>query len=367
MEITFWIAFIAGLVSFLSPCCLPLVPAYVSYMGGRLTHTVGAAVSLGDGAAALRPSFAVRLNTFLHGLAFVGGFSFIFVSIGLLGTAFVQQIGRQNIALVTDIISRTGGILIIFFGLHFMGLLPRLLRWLLTQPHIIGSPLTPLAVSTVAGVLISWAFVDLLIALPIVAVLLLWLFVGGAFIRPQAFWTSAISAILTGLYSDTRIQMTARGGQGLASSAIMGVIFAAGWTPCLGPIYGSILTLALTGQNVAQAGTLLLAYSLGLGVPFLIAALLLDSTQGIVRKLQRHVHKIEVFAGVMLVVVGILVASGRLQSLSQYFATEFADLSYRMEECASQISMGEIGLGDFVNCVSGEASQPAAIDTVPST
>lgn len=364
MEVSFWIAFIAGLVSFLSPCCLPLVPAYISYMGGRMTHTVGATVGLSGGAAALRPSVTTRLNTFLHGLAFVGGFSFVFVTIGLLGTAFVQQIGRQNISLVTDIISRVGGVLIIFFGLHFMGVLPRLLRWLLTQPRLIGSPLAAIVFVTGAALIIAWAFVDILIAVPIIAVLLLWLFIGGAFVRPQPFWTTTINSILTGLYSDTRRQMTARGGQGLPSSAIMGVIFAAGWTPCLGPIYGSILTLALTGQNVGQAGSLLLAYSLGLGVPFLIAALLLDSTQGFVRKLQRHVHKIEVFAGVMLVVVGILVASGRLQSLSQYFATEFADLSYRMEECAAQISLGEIGLGDFVGCVS---EQTTAIDAAPST
>jgi len=364
VEVSLWVAFIAGLVSFLSPCSLPLVPAYVSYMGGRMTHTVGSAVSLtGSSAAVLRPTLTLRLNTFLHGLAFVAGFSFVFVTIGLLGTAFVQQIGRQNISLVTDIVSRVGGTVIIVFGLHFMGVLPKLLRRLLNAPAVIASPLLSIGFAAAVGVLIVWAFVDILIGLPVLAVFLLWLFIGGAFTRPAPFWTGTIMSILTGLYSDTRHQMAARGGQGLGSSALMGVVFSAGWTPCIGPIYGSILTLAVTGQNVSHAGSLLLAYSIGLGIPFLLAALMLDGAQGMVKKLQKHVQKVAVFAGLMLVMVGFLVASGQLQSLSQNFANEFADLSYQMEECAVRVTQGELNIAGFFGCVNDDAD---ALDSAPA-
>jgi hypothetical protein len=145
--------------------------------------------------------------------------------------------------------------------------------------------------------------------------------------------------------------MIAQGHQSNAGSAMMGVIFSAGWTPCIGPIYGAILTLAAQGGDIATAGTLLLAYSLGLGIPFLFAAFLLDGAQGILRQLQRHLHKIELVSGAFLVLIGVLVASGRLQSLSQNFATQFADFSYNMEECVVKLNTGEIALGGFVGCV----------------
>ena len=122
----------------------------------------------------------------------------------------------------------------------------------------------------------------------------------------------------------------------------MGVIFSAGWTPCIGPIYGSILTMAAMGGDVATAGSLLLAYSLGLGIPFVAAAFLLDGAQGILRHLQRHLHKIELVSGAFLVLIGVLVASGRLQDLSQNFATQFADFSYNLEDCVDQAQPGQI-------------------------
>ena len=134
MQLSFSLALIAGLVSFLSPCVLPLVPAYIGYMGGRVTNTVAAQTP----AARRSPSsrcLGSRFSTMLHGLAFVAGFTFVFVALGLLGTAFVSVIGRQNINAVTDIIGRGGGLLIIFFGLHFMGILPSLFNRLLApQP-----------------------------------------------------------------------------------------------------------------------------------------------------------------------------------------------------------------------------------------
>lgn len=352
MEVTFWIALIAGLVSFLSPCVLPLVPAYIGYMGGRMTHVVAAQAA--GGAVIARPNALHRINTFFHGLAFVAGFTFVFVVIGLLGTAFVAQIGRQNITLVTRIISQVGGVIIILFGLHFMGVLPALIRRALTMTNLLGSPLTSLVFAALGILLIFWALVEPLLILPVVTIFILWLFLGRAFTAPSSFWNRTLMGLITLLYSDTRRQMELNSNGGLGSSAIMGVVFAAGWTPCIGPIYGSILTLAVTGTNIGGAAGLLAAYSLGLGIPFLATALLLDSASSLLRRLQRHVRKIELVSGAFLVLVGVAVASGRLQDWSQTFATQFADLSYRLEECAIDVTQGEIPLGSYFECVNTE-------------
>src|SRR5664279_4682948 len=141
MQLSFSLALIAGLVSFLSPCVLPLVPAYIGYMGGRVINTAAAQSS--GAALALKPSMSLssRFSTMLHGLAFVAGFTFVFVAIGLLGTAFVSQIGRANINLVTGIIGRAGGLLIILFGLHFMGVLPSIFNRILARRQWLNTPL----------------------------------------------------------------------------------------------------------------------------------------------------------------------------------------------------------------------------------
>src|SRR5579871_1021530 len=144
MPLSFSLALIAGLVSFLSPCVLPLVPAYIGYMGGRVTNTV-AAQSAGGAAIRIRPTLGSRFSTLLHGLAFVAGFAFVFVTLGLLGTAFVTEIGRQNINVVTGIIGRAGGLLIILFGLHFMGILPAILNRIIARKHILNTPLIAIA------------------------------------------------------------------------------------------------------------------------------------------------------------------------------------------------------------------------------
>lgn len=360
MDVGLWLAFIAGLVSFVSPCVLPLVPAYIGYMGGRVTHTVSLQVGAGGTAAVEAWGARMRVNTFLHGVAFVFGFMIVFVTFGLLTTAFLSQVGGQNIALVRDIIGRAGGLLIIFFGLHFMGAV----RWALDRLQRSGwtsSPVLSIGFLLVFAVLALWALVDPLIAAPVIVVMLLWMVLSGAFTRPATFWASTMGGLNRMLYADTRRQMQAGKGNGFVGSTVMGIIFAAGWTPCIGPIYGSILTLAATGGGVAQAGSLMIAYSLGLGVPFLMTALLLDSAQGLLRRVQRHLHAIELVSGGFLVFIGVLVASGQLQSLSQNFATQFADFSYRLEECVVGVSRGELAIGDFGACMNGEAEAAAPV------
>lgn len=350
MNVTVWLAFVAGIVSFLSPCVLPLVPAYLGYMGGRVTNTV-AAQTMGGAAVMVRPTLSSRISTVIHALTFIAGFTFVFVILGLLTNfVLIQMIGGQNKALVLNIIGRVGGLLIIFFGLHFMGVVPSLLRRLLASPAV-GNVGFSLAFAVIVGLLIVWGFVDWLIAVPVLALVLLWMALGGAFTRPSQFWSGAIQTLLDALYADTRRQMVANGQQSYSSSALMGVVFSAGWTPCIGPIYGSILTLAATGSETGQAVLLMIGYSLGLGVPFLLMALLLDGAQSILRRMQRHLHKVELAAGAFLIFIGVLVATGQLQSLNQNFANQFADFSYRMEECVISATQGQISLGEVPSCI----------------
>ena len=355
-NLTLGLAFVAGFISFISPCVLPLVPAYIGYMGGRVTNTVAAQVAVaGGGGAVLQRTASARFTTVLHGLAFVAGFTFVFVSIGLLTTAFIREIGGQNVNMATGIIGRIGGLLIIFFGLHFMGALSALFNRLLADKDRFKNPLVTPALALAGTAVILWGFTGTLIpsltrsipttadeqivtqwptiiALIVLAVYLLWLVLGGALTNPDSFWRKVIVTIQTGLYTDTRRQMMAQGGQGYAGSAIMGVVFSAGWTPCIGPVYGAVLTLAANTGDVGRAAPLLAIYSLGLGVPFVLTALLLDSAQGILRRLQRHMRKIELVSGAFLVLIGLFVATGTLQNLSQTFAGQFAEASIALEE-----------------------------------
>ncbi len=382
-NLTLGIAFIAGLVSFISPCVLPLVPAYIGYMGGRVTNTVAAQVA-GGGQVIVRPTLNARFTTVLHGLAFVAGFTFVFVVIGLFSTAFVQQIGGQNINLVTGIIGRIGGLVIIFFGLHFMGVLSRVFNRVTANPRPLHNPLVTVAAAVVGAAVILWGFTGTLLpsltttfattagettsifwptvlALIVLVAYLLGLFLSGAFTHPGTFWVRAVTTLQTMLYTDTRRRMTASGKQGFSGSAIMGVVFSAGWTPCIGPVYGAVLTLAANTGDVVRAGPLLAAYSLGLGIPFLLTALLLDSAQGLLRRLQRHMRKIELVSGGLLIFIGVLVATGTLQSLSQYLNNEFADVSIQVEQSILGALTGE-GQAEITPEAGSGAALPGIIE-----
>jgi cytochrome c biogenesis protein CcdA/peroxiredoxin len=350
---------------------LPLVPAYIGYMGGRMTHTVASQVALagaGGNQAVVRASASMRFSTFIHGFFFVIGFTLVFVAVGMILTIALGPI--------RDVIGRVGGVVIIFFGLHFMGVLPRLFNRLLTNRNTLNNPFITLVIALLGVALILWGMTGTLlptlnvsggisgelnwgtvIALVLVATYLLWLFLDGAFSRPGDFWAKVVTTLQTALYSDTRRQMNAPGRQaGYLGSAFMGVVFAAGWTPCIGPILGSILGLAASasGGNASTAGSLLAAYSFGLGIPLLITALALDSVQGFFRRLQRQMHNIELITGGFLVFIGVLVASGRLQAISQQFTIQFGDMALRVEDCGLATINGEIGIGYLGPCLSGE-------------
>jgi len=354
-NISFGLAFLVGFISFLSPCVLPLVPAYIGYLGGRVTNRMSTQVAVGAGGqATVQSTGRNRFEIILHGVFFVLGFTFVFVTIGLLSTAFVQQIGGRNINLITGMIGRFGGLLIIFFGLHIMGVIPWVFRRLQEEQRLISSPVLSVGLGLLGISILLWGFTTTLtpsiyststttagqtqvlnwptlISFALVVGYGLWLFLGGAFTQPAVFWGGVISQVQTLLYTDTRRQMKTKG-EGYAASAIMGVIFSAGWTPCIGPLYGAVLTYSANTGDVMRAAPLLAAYSLGLGVPFLLTAALLDGAQGILRRLQRHMRMIELISGAFLVFIGVLVASGQLQSLSQYLNQgQYSEFSINLE------------------------------------
>ena len=226
-NITLGLAFLAGLASFLSPCVFTLVPAYVGYLGGR--------------AAGMDASANNRFITFTHGLAFVLGFSTIFILFGVAASA----IGGFLVS-AQDTITRVGGILVIIFGLHMMGVL----------------------------------------RVPI-------------------------------LDYDTRVQQAPDRRFGYLSSALMGIFFSAGWSPCVGPVLGAILTFALNGGSVSTGVALLSAYSAGLAIPFLLAALGIGWITVVLKKYSQVMHYVEVAMGVLLVVVGYLLNSGTFALIAQ--------------------------------------------------
>lgn len=350
-QLSIGITFIAGLLSFLSPCVLPLIPAYIGYMGGRMTHTVALQTT---GKPALQGASVVRrASLFLHGLAFVGGFTFVFVSVGLMTTAFVRILG--GFATTTqEVIGRVGGVLIIFFGLHFMGVLRRAFVAFNAHPQRVGNVVVSGVFAALGTLIIVWGFIEPMFILPALAGFWLWLLLGNAFTHPMHFWQTLFSQLNNALYADTRADLKTRQGGGLGSSFLMGVIFSAGWTPCIGPIYGAVLGIAANQGDVGAATPLLVAYSLGLGVPFLLATLLIDSLQGILRRLRRHMQTIELVSGSLLVMVGILVASGQLVRLSQTLNNDFADFSYRLEECGVGFFQGHLALTHVGACMGGQ-------------
>ncbi len=364
-NVTIGLALIAGILSFISPCVLPLVPAYIGYMSGRLTHNISRQTARG-GAAPV--SLAFRLQMLLHGIAFVSGFTLIFVLIGLFTTA-LSSIAGQHVGTFTEILGRFGGLVIIFFGFQFMGLAPQFFAWLRKkgQSGLLDNVLLSVAVALVAAGLFYWGFLEqALVALPLTVVLVAAMFAKGAFTQPAVFWNGVFDQIDSALYSDTRGEIGANGRDGLIGSAFMGMVFSAGWSPCIGPLLGTILTVAATSGastgDVALGMLLLTAYSIGLGIPFVITALLLNSAQGFLRRLQRQMNKIKLFSGSLLIVIGALVASGQLQSLSQTFSRgEFADFTYRVEECGVGFFEGRLGLSHVGPCLQGRLI-PVAIN-----
>jgi cytochrome c-type biogenesis protein len=213
------VAFTAGLFSFLSPCVLPLFPSYLSFVTG---------MSVADLQADL--TAAARRRVMLHSVAFVVGFSIVFVSLGASFSAAGQFLLDYR-----ELIRQVGGVLIVIFGLYIAGLLN------------------------------------------------------------------------FGPFSRTKQWQLREKPAGYLGSFLVGLTFAIGWTPCVGPILGAILSLAGTAETVSRGIGLLVAYSAGLGVPFLLSAVALGAFLKFFKRYRPFIPIVERGAGVILVVVGVLV------------------------------------------------------------
>ena len=380
-DVTIGLAFIAGLISFISPCVLPLVPAYVGYMGGRVAQQVSRAAP----SVSPRPTFAQRFGTLTHGVFFVLGFTLFFVLFGLLTTAAVSSLTSLGVteSEVRDGIARIGGTAVILFGLHIMGFLNQLFAWAVKQAARLDQNPYGNVISAVIGLaligLIYWLFVESWF-LTLLAVLLFTQVFNDALKAdtPGAFWMGVIQRIQTAFYVDTRRQNQPQSRYGYLGSLFMGIVFSAGWTPCIGPIYGTVLTMANTGGSMSEAGTLLAAYSLGLGIPFLLTALALDQAQGALRRLQKNMRLIEAFSGVFLVLIGVLVFSGQLQRLSSLGSGDgtLGNLSLNLENCTVGAAEGRIQWGNWLDCVREDglkedfyiaSPKPALVAEVPAS
>lgn len=230
-NITYVGAFIAGLLSFLSPCVLPLIPSYITYITG---------LSFSD-LQSEHPSHKVRQQTVIHSLIFISGFTVVFVLLGASAT-YIGNYLQAHMGLLRKV----GGVLIVIFGIHVSGIFD-------------------------IGLLLG----------------------------------------------EKRLTIH-RKPAGYVGSFLVGVAFAAGWTPCIGPILASILMVAATEETVYRGITLLLIYSLGLGLPFFLASLAMHQFLVFFNRFKKYIRIFEIVTGVFLIIVGILIFTNYLAVISGY-------------------------------------------------
>lgn len=234
-DVSYLAALIAGLVSFLSPCVLPLVPPYLVYLAGASLERF----------EAHEAEPRVKRETVMAAALFVLGFSTVFVALG----ASASVIGGL-IRAYAQPLSIVAGILIIIMGLHFLGLTP--IAWLYRQKR-------------------------------------------AQIVRPVGLW---------GAY-------------------VMGLAFAFGWTPCIGPILAAILAVAASEQTVTKGASLLAVYSLGLGIPFVAAAFAVEPFAAFLARFKKYMHRVEQVMGGLLVLTGIAFLTGSINLMSIWLLETF--------------------------------------------
>jgi cytochrome c-type biogenesis protein len=239
-SVSLFTAFVAGILSFISPCVLPIVPGYLSFISG---------VNVSQFKDGTSPAGLAR-RVGITSLAFVAGFSTVFIALGAAATLvgyYLQQYKRA--------LGLVGGLVIVVLGLHTSGLIQ--IKWLLYEKR--------------------------------------------AEVKSRPL--------------------------GLLGAYVVGLAFAFGWTPCIGPILGAILLYASQQDTVGQGVLLLTAYSAGLGIPFVLAGLAINGFFAAFGRLRRHMHVVEVASGVLLIGVGLLLMTDRLSLLAQYFVRLFPALA----------------------------------------
>jgi cytochrome c-type biogenesis protein len=240
LHIYFGVAF-AGLVSFLSPCVLPLVPPYLGYLGGTTISQASDADAIDN---------TVWFRVILGSLFFVLGFTTVFVGLGAGASVFGQLMLTYKQEL-----SIAAGLVIILFGLHFLGIL----------------------------------------RIPL-------------------------------LYREARYQADMQGAS-LVGAYVIGLAFAFGWTPCIGPVLMTVLAVAADQASLTKGVQLLLAYSLGLGVPFVLAAVAIRPFLAFMRRFKKHLGTMEKVMGIILILTGVMFITGTMGWLAQWMLETFPQLS----------------------------------------
>lgn len=229
-NLTIYVAFMAGLVSFFSPCVFPLVPAYVANLTGSTIE--GGRVAVG------------RRTVLTRSVAFIIGFSVVFVLLGASASFLGGALARYQ-----DLIARIGGLLIIIFGMQMAGVLK--MKWFM---------------------------------------------------------------------SEKRFQMDTKKEKNIWRSGILGIVFAAGWSPCIGLALSSILILAGSSGTMGSGIFMLIIYSLGLAIPFLAISVLVTYSLKVMKNINKWLGKISVISGWLLILLGLLLFTGQLQKISAWLA-----------------------------------------------
>ena len=240
LDVSFGAALLAGLLSFVSPCVLPIVPPYLAYLAGISFQELS-----GENVSA-----TMRRRIVLASLFFVLGFTTVFVALG----ATASFIG-QTIAQYFGVLSVIAGVLIIIMGLHFLGVFR-----------------------------------------------------------------------ISMLYREARVNVASKPA-GFLGSYIMGLAFAFGWTPCVGPVLATILFVAGTEDTALRGAGLLAVYSLGIGLPFMLAAFFASRFLNWANRFKQHMRKIEIAMGGLLVVTGILFVTGSISRIAQWLLDTFPGFS----------------------------------------
>jgi cytochrome c-type biogenesis protein len=240
-------AFIAGVLSFISPCVLPLIPGYLSFISGvsleemRGMQPVAAGAGVGTMTVATGVSSAAKRQVIVTSLFFILGFSLVFVSLGASATYLGQFLMER-----LTIFGKIAGVLLIIFGLHTIGVFK-----------------------------------------------------------------------IPFLLNEARVQANTKPAS-MVGAVIVGISFAFGWTPCIGPILSAILLVAAQQESVNQGIVLLSIYSLGLAIPFLLTAIAINQFFAAFKKIRRHYHTIEIVSGLLMIVIGVLIFTNRFTIIAQW-------------------------------------------------
>ncbi len=281
MNLSIFAVFLAGVVSFLSPCVLPLVPGYVSMLSGI-------------GVEQLKEGEGSTGHLFSSALAFVLGFSIVFITFGASASAVGAFLVRNR-----TLLAPIAGALIVLFGLHLMG-------WLVK-------------ISVRVGLIIAGALIAIGVALNLKGVS------SNSLITPVQFYAVSLIFLIgptltRWLNRDVHLNNVGGSRPGIVSGFLMGFAFAFGWTPCIGPILAGVLAVAATRDTIGQGVMLLVFYSAGLAIPFLLTALFIGRFLRFYKNFRKHMHMVEVFSGALLLLIGALVFGNRLTMISNQLA-----------------------------------------------